>query len=267
MESSDEEIIENNYYDDEYDQKTIENKNSKDKNVEIKSNIKPPKNNINQIKSSNTIPSSQQSPKTKQIISVSVILPKKTQNTKRNINKNNNSNNPFRNPETKPKFKTSNEVYQEIKDDIDVTNHNNIISNKKEHNNNNINSKKKNLNKIKRNKIENITITTKNNNMTEIGNNMLKKIDKIKDEFLSNTFLNTTASKKSKKSDNKNKVIRNTEINQDNKLILNEQYNTIEFNESANKKMIFILISRQLKVQINQCIIFHQKVKIKFLNQ
>ena len=146
MESSDDEIIENNSYEDEFDLNTIENKPSNEKKVPIKSDKNPPKNNSNQIKTSNTVISSQQSPKSKQIISVSVILPKKTQNTKRNINKNNNSNNPFRNPETKPKFKTSNEVYQEIKSDIDVTNHNNVILNKNEKtniiNNNTIGNKK-----------------------------------------------------------------------------------------------------------------------------
>ena len=129
MESSDDEIIENNYYEDEYDTKPIEQKNPKEKNTQIKSNINIPKNNTNnnnQIKPSKTISSLQQ-PQKKQIISVSVILPKKTTNTKRNINKNNKSNNPFRNPESKPKFKTSNEVYQEIKGEIDLSNHNNII--------------------------------------------------------------------------------------------------------------------------------------------
>ena len=68
--------------------------------------------------------SSKQSPKAKQIISVSVILPKNTQGQNRNtniklnnnnINKSSNNNNPFRNPETKPKFKAASEIYQEIK--------------------------------------------------------------------------------------------------------------------------------------------------------
>ena len=101
------------------------------------------------------MPTSKKSPKKNQIVSVSVILPKKT-NPKRNTNtKNNNNkndNNPFRNPETKPKFKTSNEVYQEIKADIDVQNHNNVINNKKEIYDNK-NKIKKNVSKIKRNKI------------------------------------------------------------------------------------------------------------------
>ena len=89
MESSDDEIIENNSYEDEYDTKPPEKKSSKEKDPKIKSNLNLQNNNTNnQIKSSNTISSLQQ-PQKKQIISVSVILPKKTTNTKRNINKNN----------------------------------------------------------------------------------------------------------------------------------------------------------------------------------
>ena len=77
MESSDDEIIENNSYEDEYDTKPPEKKSSKEKDPKIKSNLNLQNNNTNnQIKSSNTISSLQQ-PQKKQIISVSVILPKK----------------------------------------------------------------------------------------------------------------------------------------------------------------------------------------------
>ena len=92
MESSDEEeIIENNYYDDELDPKEIGQKPSNINNPKIISNLKPQNNNltnnnIKQVKNTNTSKiSSKQSPKPKQIISVSVILPKNTQPQKKNL--------------------------------------------------------------------------------------------------------------------------------------------------------------------------------------
>ena len=217
MESSDDEIIDNNNYDEEFEVNLSEKKSSNDDNNKITNQIPQNNNDKNnvQIKNSNTVLiSKKQNPKSKQIVSVSVILPKKTQNQKRitntkvinnNINKNNN--NPFRNQETRPKFKTSNEVYQEIKTDIDIQNHNNVLLIKKESNN----AIKKNLtNKIKKNKIESITV--KNNNIinvSEIGNNIIKKIDKINEDFLSNTFLKTNNNniKQSKTKKKENKTI------------------------------------------------------------
>ena len=163
MESSDEEeIIENNSYDDELDPKEIGQKPSNINNPKIISKLKPQNNNltnnnIKQVKNTNTSKiSSKQSPKPKQIISVSVILPKNTQPPKKNLTtKNNNSNitknsnNPFRNQGTKPKFKASNEIYQEVKNDIDIQNNNNVLIVKKE-SNNIINNERNNYNKIKK---------------------------------------------------------------------------------------------------------------------
>ena len=144
--SEDEEIIENNCDEDEFDsQIPLEQKvsvnvkvdnNNLNKKVENNNSNSNKENNKNltQIKNSNTsILSSKKSAKNKQIISVSVILPKNTQTqrryTKLNINKNNN---PFRNPESKPKLKTPIEVYQEVKTDIDVKNNNNVLNTKKQ---------------------------------------------------------------------------------------------------------------------------------------
>ena len=147
MESSDEEeIIENNSYDGELEPKETEQKPLNMNNSKTNSNQKPQNNNltnnnIKQIKNANTSKiSSKQNPKSKQIISVSVILPKNTQppkksiiNTKINNNSNapKNENNPFRNQGTKPKFKSPNEIYQEVKNDIDIQNNNNVLIVKK----------------------------------------------------------------------------------------------------------------------------------------
>ena len=248
--SEDEEIIENNCDEDEFDsqipleQKASVNvkadKNNLNKKVENNNNKENNKN-LAQIKNSNTaILSSKKSAKNKQIISVSVILPKNTQTQRRytklnnNINKNNN---PFRNPESKPKLKTPIEVYQEVKTDIDVKNNNNVLNTKKEANGNN--NLKTNFNKIKRNKIENIAVKNNKNQMTQLGVNIIKKIDKINEEFLSCTFLksnnNTIKTSKTKKNENKQAIIRNNELNieKDN---FKEKYNTIIYSaEKANK--------------------------------
>ena len=251
MESSDDEIIENNCYEDEIEPNSPEKKQEKIKNIKLKSSPKPSNNNNEQIKNTNTAPTAKkQIAKTKQIISVSVILPKKTQNPKRNTNTksnnnntNKNSNNPFSNPETKPKFKPANEVYQEIKSDIDIQNHNNVLLVKKENNGNN--TMRNNTNKIKRNKIENITVKNNKNKFGEIGNNIIKRIDKINDEYLSNTFLkpynsgnNSTIKHNKTKKSEKKVIIRNNELNLDKNNII-EKYNTINYiNESAAKSNI-----------------------------
>ena len=249
--SEDEEIIENNYYDDEFDskitleQKTQENekaiKNNLNKKIQNNSNNNNITN-LNQIKKGNTATlSSKPSAKNKQIISVSVILPKNTQVQKKYTKINNNinkSNNPFRNPESKPRFKTPIEVYQEVKADIDIKNNNNVILNKKEGNSDN-NHLKANVNKIKGNKIENIMVKNNKNKMTQIGNNIIKKIDKIHEEFVNNTFLKTNnnniKTSKTKKSENKQAIIRNNDFNaeKDNHI---SKYNTIIYGgEKTNK--------------------------------
>lgn len=51
------------------------------------------------------------------------------------------------------------------------------------------------------------------NKMTQIGNNIIKKIDKINEEFVNTTFLktnnnNTIKTNKTKKSENKQAIIR-----------------------------------------------------------
>ena len=100
--SEDEEIIENNYDDDEFDskitleQKTQENekaiKNNLNKKIQNNSNNNNTTN-LNQIKKGNTATlSSKPSAKNKQIISVSVILPKNTQVQKKYTKINNNIN-------------------------------------------------------------------------------------------------------------------------------------------------------------------------------
>ena len=69
------------------------------------------------------------------------------------------------------------------------------------------------------------------NKMTQIGNNIIKKIDKINEEFVNTTFLktnnnNTIKTNKTKKSENKQAIIRNNDFNaeKDNHIV---KYNTI----------------------------------------
>ena len=90
---------------------------------------------------------------------------------------------------------------------------------------------KKNLNKIRRNKIENITVKNNKNKMTQIGINIIKKIDKINEEFSNNTFLKTNnnnniKTNKTKIDENKNALIRNNEL-KDEKDNFIGKYNTI----------------------------------------
>ena len=248
MESSDDEIIDNNNDEGDFDIKLPESKAIKSNKIQIKPNPKPtndiPKANTQVKNVSIASLSLKQSPKSKQIISVSIVNPKNAQTIKKNsiskLNNNNipkTNNNPFRNPETKPKFKSINEVYQEVKNDIDIANNNNVLMVKKESNNiKSIN----NSNKIKKNKIESIKVKNKNsnNNLSEVGNNIIKKIDKINEEFLSNTFINSNDTYHTIQVKNNNNEFENKINNED---VKSEKYNMINYskiynsNENPNK--------------------------------
>ena len=67
--------------------------------------------------------------KNKRIVLVNINLPQKTQMLKKNKNNqiNLDNNNPFQDPKTQPKFKIPNQLYQEIKNNIDKKIHNTFI--------------------------------------------------------------------------------------------------------------------------------------------
>ena len=110
---------------------------------------------------------------------INIILPQKTEEmnntsiTPYSNNINSNINNPFKNPNTKPKFKNANDIYNELKEEIDKKNHNNdIVINGSNSNNNK---------KYNKNKTENFSSKlNKNNGLNNFErNNIIKKIEKI----------------------------------------------------------------------------------------
>ena len=150
MESNNDNIIDNNIEGEEIKNNIKQSKTKNNKKIKkITKN-----NNFSSIKTSNTMVNnnnfnSNQLGKKKQIVSVNIIFPQKTPMLKKT--KNNqitlDNNNPFQNPKTKPKFKSPNQLYQEIKNNVDKKIHNNVILYNNE--NNNFQNNNKNLIKIK----------------------------------------------------------------------------------------------------------------------
>ena len=179
MESYDDEIIDNNIQDEEIKNNIKQSKTKNNKKIKkiTQNNNGPSIKSTNTMVNNNNNSNSNQLGKSKQIVSVNIILPQKTQTLKKNKNNqiNLDNNNPFQDPKTKPKFKSPNQLYQEIKNNIDKKIHNNVILC------NNENNKLQNNNKkFNKNKTENIPLQqNKNNNLNDLNNNFIKKIDKL----------------------------------------------------------------------------------------
>ena len=187
-------------------------------------------------------------------VNINIIVPLKTEvmnntsstplNNNINNNSNSNNNNPFKNPNTKPKFKNANDIYNELKEDIDKKNHNNIMVNNETNNNNN--------KKFNKNKTENFSSKlNKNNDLNNFGNNkIIKKIEKINIRKKSNdNYENINGALISgNQGTNKTKNInisvkiehkgnKNTKTNKEyrSKNIQNESYNINEIYSNARK--------------------------------
>ena len=264
MESSDDEIIENYSDDEEMENIIIETKMSKNTKIQSKQ-ISSQNQKSNPIKNANTLTKSNnnnnsnnanKSAKSKQIVKISVILPQKTQMVNKPINQtsidnilNKNNTNPFKNPETKPKFKNVNELYNEIKVDIDKkNNNNNIINNGKAI----INvSKENNIKIFTNNKYENIPQNkNSNNNIKKNMNNSpktFKKIDKLnenepkKDNNLKRKINNDdnddiTSNFRYNNNQSKNKIIKEKRGLSDRNKLVNNTYTYTSPNEEFESK-------------------------------